>query len=451
MLFAAAVTFFYYGRFMDNYFVFDDYGLIEHVIEGPAAVLLGYGNMLRFVVNSVWWPLYRFSGFDPFGYNLFSAVLYLLNPVLLYFLIAKLFNDRKLAFLAGVIFAAGGIGADAVLWKAANGTLLNLFFYLLTLYTYIAYRQSNRKGFLATSLTLFLLATFTKEESASLPLIIVLIEALFFNGLADKKGVIRRIAPYCAIIVAYLLVNYIVIYHIVQGQSELVKHSRLRPLWSLFAPWTVFFLSPDGLLQLNDPRIYITALLIPLSFLLVREKKLLLFGYGWVFLAFLPQSLSTLSRFDAPYIFNSISRHLYVPSVGSSFVFSVLLLGLKEKFSPRVHVVLCTVFVFLFISLNYKRVRERGEEWREHGEPMARFLYSLKEAMPEFPENSYVHVIDAPVGRAYVQQSLRAFYQNPKIFWVDNPNTLRLRNGEFSFLIVNSLEHGGGVGIYRRQ
>jgi len=49
------------------------------------------------------------------------------------------------------------------------------------------------------------------------------------------------------------------------------------------------------------------------------------------------------------------------------------------------------------------------------------FLYSLKKIQPSLPENAHVRVLHGPGGRSYVMRALKAFYRNPKIYWIDEP------------------------------
>lgn len=444
---AAVVSFLYYWRFLDNFFVYDDYRYIENIFTGPRAVILGY-NAFRVISNAIWVPLYFLSGFEPFGYNLFNVTLYFANSVLLYFFILKLFNRKDIALLVSTIFVTNGVAADAVFWKMSGSTLIQFFFYLTTLYTYVTYRQKNDRIYFISSILLFALAMFSKEEAASLPFIILLIDILFFEGLDDKPGTVKRVVPYAAIIILYILVSNLVFY-LLNIKPETAIFFKFRPLYSLFGGFSVFFLNPAGSLEINNPLIYITAFLIPLSFIFTKERKILLLGYGWILFTFLPQSLSAIGRFDPVYIFNSISRSLYLPSVGSAIVIATILTNFKERLPSKAFLIICVVFFSFYISLNYNRVQVRGEQWRRDGQPMKRFLYSLKKVQPTFPQNSYVHVVDGPVGRAYIQQSLRAFYKNPKIYWVNNPQEVELKEGDSFFIIFHNWGPGEAVKIWK--
>ncbi|KAF0219259.1 MAG: hypothetical protein FD174_2345 [Geobacteraceae bacterium] len=447
---AAVIAFLYYGRFLDNFFTFDDFKYLENMFRGPMDVMLGYGQ-LRLVSNASWWPLFEISRFNPFGYNLFALFLYFFNAVLLYVFLFRLLHDKATAFIVSTIFVASGVGADAVFWKATNSSLISLFFYLLTLTIYVNYRRTNKGRHLVLSVGLFVLAMFSKEEAASLPFIIAVIDLLFFNGREDKAGVIRRVAPYAAIILFYMLANAYIFNYLLHTQADPAKLFRFRPIYSLIGGGTAFYLAPDGFVRLDDPFVYVTALLIPVSLIFVKEKKLLIFGYAWVFFTFLPQSLTGLGQFEPRVIVNSISRYLYITSIGSSLVFGAVLTGIRERFPGKVRFAVCSLFLTAFVWINYSRVQSRGNEWRASGAPVEDFIYSLKGVMPAFPDRAHVHVVNSPTGRAFIQQAMRAFYGTPDILWVDDPRTVSLKAGDSLFVIFYNPGVGQGVEVLRLQ
>jgi len=431
----ASATTIYFGPFINNFFTYDDFGLIEHVNKGPISVILGYNYILRIVANCVWIPIHFFSGLDPQGYNLFSISLHFLNSLLVYVMISRLFEDRRLAAISSLFFVTTAVGVDAILWRAANSTPLNLFFYLLTLTCFVEYRKRNNRSFYFASIGFFVLAVLSKEESASLPLVAAFLEILFFEGISGWRGTIKRILPYCGIIVLNVVLNYLVIYQILQVSSELVRHTSFRPLHSLFSGWTVFFLQPDGRLNIGDYRIYVTAILIPLSLFWVKDRRLLFFGLGWVFLSFLPQSLSSLSQFEPKYIFNSISRHLYLPSVGAAFCYAVILRDTLQRFGKVIGYGFTVIAFSAFLMVNYKWMAERGKAWEAEGIPVKVFLKALKQKVVQFPPNTYFFALNGPTGRAYMQQSLRAFYNNPTITWIVDPATYVQKPNQTAILL----------------
>ncbi|WP_460593872.1 hypothetical protein [Geomonas sp. Red276] len=228
VILALLATCIYYGPSANNFFAYDDFKYLENFSGNFVNVLFGY-NTLRVVSNLTWWPLYHFSGLDPRGYAWFGILLNATNAVLLYLFLSQLSKEKLFAFLAGLFFVFNSVGADAVLWKATNSSLINLFFYLSTLNAYLYFRRESSKWAFAVALACYLLATFSKEEAASLPFILVLIELIFLEGWRDKKGVALRVAPFAAMVPVYLFSNWLVFNHLLQANvNGSVKVYQLR-------------------------------------------------------------------------------------------------------------------------------------------------------------------------------------------------------------------------------
>jgi hypothetical protein len=199
---------------------------------------------------------------------------------------------------------------------------------------------------------------------------------------------------------------------------------------------------------MDDPRIYITAILVPLGFFLIRERRLYILGLGWVFLSFLPQSLSGMTSLDPRDVISvSISRQLYLPSAGAAIAFTALLAGIRDRFSQRTAVVVILLFLLLYIPWNFTRVSVRGQQWRDVGIPMLQFLTALKKAVPQLPPNTYIHMDARPTGRAYVQQGLRAFYHTPSIYWIVDPDKFQPKAGDTALRLSPRFEQNGDVRI----
>lgn len=443
---ALITTFSYYGPFINNFFAYDDYKYLENFAGNFSDVLLGY-NTLRIVSNLAWWPLYHLSGLDPAGYASFGIVLSATNAVLLYIFLTQLLNDKFFSFLAGLFFVFNSVGADAILWKATNSSLISLFFYLGALNAYLAYRRKNSHVYWATSIGLYLLAIFSKEEAASLPFILVLMEFIFLGGWRDKKGTALRIAPYVAVIFLYAMSNWLVFNYLLQSHSEPAKLFKFRPLHTLFSGWSVFFLSPEGTgISPTNPAIYLTAIGIFLSFFWVRDKRLLFFGFGWIFFTFLPQSLTILGQLEPRELCNSISRYLYITSIGSAIVLTAITVRFKEKFSTKIFFAIAVLVLAVYIPLNYKRAQLRGNELRVIWEPMKSFMHTVKTIMPNFPPNSYIFVTNPEYGRSFTQQALRALYKNNDINWIYDLNFIP-QSGQRAFLINCTNTSNGKVNV----
>lgn len=120
---------------------------------------------------------------------------------------------------------------------------------------------------------------------------------------------------------------------------------------------------------------------------------------------------------------------------------------MRDKLSKNIYYFALVIFFSAFILLSYRSVQARGEQWRENGEATDRFLMAIKRAIPTFPPNSYIFVVDPPTGRAYLQQSLNAFYGGLGLTLVIDPKSYRLKPGDNAYLVVCNWKPDGNVDL----
>jgi len=434
ILLASGISVLFFAGAIDNYFAYDDFRFIENNYQGIKQILLGY-NTLRLFSNALWAPLFYLFGFNPIGYNLFNIGLYALNAILLFQFIRTLTNDRTLAFFTGIFFVASSVGADVVLWKCANNSMLSLCFYLLTLIAYLRFRENKNSRNILLSLAFYCVAMLSKEEAASLPAIILLLEILFPSG-ERWKAIALRVLPFCLIIMSYLLIDKIVFHWLVADPSALTPLFKIRPIYSVFGGFSSFFLSPSGVWQPNNVLTYFSVMAIVLAMIFTKNRKLLIFAFCWIIITFLPQSLTSLGQFEPKFMPNSISRYLYIVSIGPAMVYATLLSCAKEKLNRNAFVCMSVAILAIYGWINFNRVQERGLQWRIETAPVAIFLAELSKLVQTFPPNSFIYVDNPPTGRATVQQAMRGFFRNPSITWIIDPYQYKPKAGQRAFIIV---------------
>ncbi len=183
-------------------FVFDD---IRNIVENPRIKALRnfldfsgsrYIGFLSFALN------YHFGMLDLFDYHLVNLSIHIANGFLVYLLILLLFrtpkivssdltiNARRMAFATALLFISHPIQTQAVTYIVQRFASLAALFYLLAVVCYLKWRQAESTGqsFTLTGigwygLTLLstVLAMKTKEISFTLPIMLVLIEVVFFQ------------------------------------------------------------------------------------------------------------------------------------------------------------------------------------------------------------------------------------------------------------------------------
>lgn len=160
---------------------------------------------LSFAVN------YRLAGLNIKLYHATNLIIHIANTIIVYFLAGLLLslsgrneiadnidaNQRFLfSFFAAALFALHPIQSQPIIYISQRATLMVCFFYMLSVICYIIGRRfqiHKRSGYWHWLLLLLcvlfgFMAFLSKENAASLPLAIVLIEVLFFNNSWEGWG-----------------------------------------------------------------------------------------------------------------------------------------------------------------------------------------------------------------------------------------------------------------------
>lgn len=190
-------------------FVFDDFPNIRDNpsirltaidIEGLHAAAFESPTSRRPVANVSFALNYFAGGYDVKGYHLVNILIHVANGVLVYFVALMLLGrihtpaDRRpkpdpsvclAALFAAAIFIAHPVQIQAVTYIVQRMTSMATMFYLMSLQFYLlGRRREDRSGRIAywlAALTSWLLALGSKEIAATLPLVIVITEYLFFR------------------------------------------------------------------------------------------------------------------------------------------------------------------------------------------------------------------------------------------------------------------------------
>jgi len=143
LLMTIALSFAFYGIALDNPFWHaEDFEVVRtaRTIDADPSVLLRNDVVERHhpVPLGLFWLEYRLFGAEPVGWYATNLLLHGINAFLVYWLVTALLYDRRIAILAGVLFAVGvGSYGKAVLFVAGAENLLITTLYLLILNLYI--------------------------------------------------------------------------------------------------------------------------------------------------------------------------------------------------------------------------------------------------------------------------------------------------------------------------
>ena len=135
---------------------------------------------------------YHFGKLQVFGYHLVNLLVHIANGILVFFLSQVLFrklsgadsgNTYLSALFAALVFTAHPLQTQAVTYIAQRYSSMAAFFYLGSVFSYLIARDVNsaqrpvvRYGFYLISILCGMFAFLSKQNSASLPLAILLFE-----------------------------------------------------------------------------------------------------------------------------------------------------------------------------------------------------------------------------------------------------------------------------------
>jgi len=201
-----------YSNTFSSPFHFDDkFNIVENPQIKDLSNFLGFSGsravgFLSFALN------YHFNGLNVFWYHLVNLLIHITNGFLVYSLVLLLFKacasdhgSQQLptlnsqlaaapwvALVTALLFVCHPIQTQAVTYIVQRFASLVALFYLLTLVCYVKWRLASpeaRSRYLwyAGALLSTVLAMKTKENSFTLPFMILLVEAVFFRPGTKKQ------------------------------------------------------------------------------------------------------------------------------------------------------------------------------------------------------------------------------------------------------------------------
>lgn len=305
-------------------------------IEHLRNILLPTGGAYQPLRDLYFSLIYRFSGFDPFGYHLANWLLYLVVTALAIrtaVVVCRRAGCGKLestlvAWLTVIIFALHPLHVEVTAWMQGNKDLLASAF---SLGAFLCWEKFTRSGqgkirYYLAALILFLLALGSKPSAVSFPLVLLTFDLLFPGDKADlAKGTAARLGAmiprYLPILIpaAILTIYFVLFTGALEGGRLTAENFLAIPL--ILLDYYRLLLLPVGLcLRYTDPvfssiadpawwaGLTLTIALVYLAWRSVRKQPLTAFGIAWFYICWLPQSnlFPIAIRVADRYIFLSI-------------------------------------------------------------------------------------------------------------------------------------------------
>jgi tetratricopeptide (TPR) repeat protein len=308
-------------------FQFDDYNVIVgnpavHSLAAWLDAMPGIRPLLKLTYALNW-----SAGASPFGFHLFNVVVHAANAILAFLLLRELRpggTPDVVAFAAALLFALHPVQTEAVTYVSGRSVSLMALFYLGSLLAYVRADPARPWRGRVLSAALFAAALMVKETAVTLPLALLLVDAM--RPQHAWRDALRRQALHWGVLAAAVLILAL---------SPTYRHLAdvslaTRPLaanlltqanawfWlagQLAMPWRLNA-DPDlpvvmaWSVQAGAQVAVILGLLAGAAFLW-RRQRWLAFALLWVFLHLAPTN-SLLPRLDV-----ANDRQLYLAAIGA--------------------------------------------------------------------------------------------------------------------------------------
>ncbi|MFC2048833.1 tetratricopeptide repeat protein [Elusimicrobiota bacterium] len=217
----AIAVFAIYSNSLHAPFVFDDK---PHIVENHAIRNLdnfitgGFNASARAVTFLSFALNYHFGKLNTFGYHIVNIALHILNCFLVFFLTKKIIfyvynrKDNLASFLIALIFAVQPINSEVVVNICRRTDSLSAVFFLSSILFFIKTFEKKRIHYFL-SLIAFILALFSKESSATLPAIILLIDYFLLSDFDIQKVIRKKYyhLGFWIILVLYVLFHLVIL------------------------------------------------------------------------------------------------------------------------------------------------------------------------------------------------------------------------------------------------
>lgn len=421
---------------MDNFFIGDDFALMRWAANADQASLLknfvdAKGHFFRPVTNLMFFFLYTFNAFKPFGYYLVNSLTIAAVCVTVFGFLGIIFRNKWLSLMGALTFGVLAIHHQNIFWLSTNTINLSTLLILWGLIAFYFFRTKHVL-FYIPSFIFFLIAAFTYEGAIIFGLL-----AFVFDIVIIQKGNLAQLKqlkfwyPYFGFLLITLVYLGLRLQANAAGFSGDYNYNLAKLLPNSVGNFVGYVLSfflgtwalplYTGLREgLRSSSLLISGILGVILIGLIgtiiatkayekikiKEWSIELFGLLFIFVSLLPfLGLGNVSE-----------RYLFLGSVG----FIILMIGLLNKFiKGKNAIAIIAVVLGVFALINFIQLRILENEWHEASRIVYRGLVDFKTDHADMDSNSTIAVIGIPNSykNAYVfpagfEDSLWFIYRN---------------------------------------
>lgn len=364
----------------------------------PAFEERGYAFYRPLTREGLYNIYYSLFGLDHIPFRIMSLVVHGINIFLITIFSQKLFNNKSLAYLSGLLFGISAINVGVIYYGA--GGIETSYVTLFILLSVIFFEK-----FLFLSLLAFILALMSHEIGVITPILLL---GLIYIKVGTKnllKTVIKQLWSFGIILLTYLYLDFVQIglkqtqiqYKPIFSIPQVANTVMWYFGWALGLPeMLIDFVLPGFKLNPNLMKYWgsfftiifpaFFVLLGVLFFNLITNKKLflnkkILFLGAWFVIAITPVVLLPQHKFV----------HYLAPAMaGASILISYLIINSKKFVS------IFFLSAFLILNISSIKLAEKTYWAINRGKIAVKLLQDIKTQYPTLPQGAIVFIKDDP-------------------------------------------------------
>ena len=350
IVFSPVASFSFLIGWDDQIFVLNRYTEGGLALKNISAILTEFYHGQYAPLNQLFYStIFEFFGYKPAYFHVCSALIHLINTLLVYLFITQVTkrlypakNEKRVAFITSLLFLLAPINLEPVAWIAASKVIIYACFYLGALLSYIKYIASGKAQYYYLMFVSFLLSFASKEQALTLPLAMILMDFVFSRDM--KKSILwwEKMPP-LLLSALFVLASFQAqgrdVFSLKEGYSfaerlVLSFYTVSEYFTKILFPVNISYVYPFPFLPSNNPPLWLWTfpVIIILAVFFLRRyliQKAILFSilFFLIHIAMVCNIIS-LTRYSVV-----ADRYAYIASIGLLFLISIAYINLSGQVS----------------------------------------------------------------------------------------------------------------------
>ena len=279
------------------------------------------------------------ANLNPLHYHLTNTILHIVNTILVFLVIRKLFVNINMAIITALFFGIHPLHVESVVWITERKDVLFSLFFLLSMYQYILYTKNKSKLKSTLSIVFFLLSLMAKPQGVMLAPTLFIIDFLV-NRKLNSKTIIEKI-PYFILALFFGVLTLYLMEGVVQEINLLDKiilsgFTFTVYLFKLILPigLSAIYPYPETIEVIHYLGFFVFISVLVMGYFSIKKSKPLAFGL-WFFILNIILFLQLLPN---TYVLMA-DRYSYIPSIGIFILFAILYSYLEKKHTKYIKII----------------------------------------------------------------------------------------------------------------